>query len=257
MPHVDEWEAAREFPRELYPRAGELGFLGLKYPEELGGQGGDYVHDAVWAEELAVAGASGGVGAGLGAHRDRDAADLRFGTAGAARALPAPGDRAARRSARSRSPSPAAAPTSRRIRTRAPGRRRLRRQRLEDVHHERRPRRLRRLRRRRRPPTGGHHGHLVPDPRARDARLRGRRASSRRRAGARPTPRELVFADVEVPAENLLGDENGGFYLIMANFPWERLLWRSARSSRSPAARESRRVRARARRVRPADRASR
>ena len=68
VPHVDEWEAAGEFPLELYRRAGELGFLGLKYPTELGGQGGDYVHDAVWAEELAAAGASGGVGAGLGAH---------------------------------------------------------------------------------------------------------------------------------------------------------------------------------------------
>src|ERR687896_174173 len=67
-PNVAEWEEAREFPRELYERCGELGFLGLKYPEELGGQGGDYVHDAVWAEELARAGAGGGVGAGLGAH---------------------------------------------------------------------------------------------------------------------------------------------------------------------------------------------
>jgi acyl-CoA dehydrogenase len=35
---------------------------------------------------------------------------------------------------------------------------------------------------------------------------------------------ELSFTDVEVPAENLLGPENGGFYLIMANFQWERLL---------------------------------
>ena len=34
---------------------------------------------------------------------------------------------------------------------------------------------------------------------------------------------ELSFTDVEVPAENLLGEENGGFYLIMANFQWERL----------------------------------
>src|ERR1044072_2689228 len=66
-PNVEEWAAAREFPRDLYLRAGELGFLGLKYPEELGGQGGDYVHDAVWGEELAAAGASGGGGAGLGA----------------------------------------------------------------------------------------------------------------------------------------------------------------------------------------------
>ena len=35
---------------------------------------------------------------------------------------------------------------------------------------------------------------------------------------------ELAFTDVEVPDENLLGPENGGFYLIMANFQWERLL---------------------------------
>src|SRR6478609_9324453 len=35
---------------------------------------------------------------------------------------------------------------------------------------------------------------------------------------------ELSFTDVEVPEENLLGEENGGFKLIMANFAWERLL---------------------------------
>ena len=34
-PHVDEWEGAREFPRELYRRCAELGFLGLKFPEAL------------------------------------------------------------------------------------------------------------------------------------------------------------------------------------------------------------------------------
>jgi acyl-CoA dehydrogenase len=34
---------------------------------------------------------------------------------------------------------------------------------------------------------------------------------------------ELAFNDVEVPEENLLGEENRGFYLIMANFAWERL----------------------------------
>jgi len=35
---------------------------------------------------------------------------------------------------------------------------------------------------------------------------------------------EISFDDVFVPAENLLGPENGGFHLIMANFQWERLL---------------------------------
>jgi acyl-CoA dehydrogenase len=34
---------------------------------------------------------------------------------------------------------------------------------------------------------------------------------------------ELTFTDVEVPAENLLGEQDQGFYLIMANFQWERL----------------------------------
>ena len=35
---------------------------------------------------------------------------------------------------------------------------------------------------------------------------------------------ELSFDDVFVPDENLLGQENKGFYLIMANFQWERLV---------------------------------
>jgi acyl-CoA dehydrogenase len=34
---------------------------------------------------------------------------------------------------------------------------------------------------------------------------------------------ELSFQDVEVPEENLLGEENKGFYQIMSNFQWERL----------------------------------
>jgi acyl-CoA dehydrogenase len=34
----------------------------------------------------------------------------------------------------------------------------------------------------------------------------------------------ITFDDVFVPAESLLGEENAGFYLIMANFQWERLL---------------------------------
>ncbi len=68
VPEQGEWEERREFPRALFDRAAELGFLGLKYPERLGGQGGNGLHDAVWAEEVAAAGMCGGVGAGLGAH---------------------------------------------------------------------------------------------------------------------------------------------------------------------------------------------
>src|SRR5918992_697417 len=66
-PHAQEWEDARWFHNDVFTRMAELGYLGLKYPEDLGGQGGDYVHDAVLSEELPRAG-SGGLSAGIGAH---------------------------------------------------------------------------------------------------------------------------------------------------------------------------------------------
>jgi acyl-CoA dehydrogenase len=68
-PFVEEWEEARDFPRELYDRCGELGFFGLKFGEDVGGSGPDYLAAAVFSEELARCG-SGGVAAGLGAHTD-------------------------------------------------------------------------------------------------------------------------------------------------------------------------------------------
>ncbi len=58
-PHVDEWEAAGLFPREVFRRCGELGFLGAHYPEEVGGAGGDGLYAVVWGEELARIGAVG------------------------------------------------------------------------------------------------------------------------------------------------------------------------------------------------------
>src|SRR3954463_15820063 len=66
-PHAREWEDARWFPNEVFTRMGELGFLGLKYPEEYGGEGGNSLHDAVLTEELGRCG-SGGLAAGIGAH---------------------------------------------------------------------------------------------------------------------------------------------------------------------------------------------
>src|ERR1700686_3141033 len=60
-PRAEEWEAAESFPDSVFTRMGELGFLGLRYPEKYGGQGGDYFSALVLAEEMARAG-SGGVG---------------------------------------------------------------------------------------------------------------------------------------------------------------------------------------------------
>lgn len=55
-PHVEEWEDAGWFPDEVFRRAGELGFLGLHYPEEWGGSGGDLAAEIVFVEELARCG---------------------------------------------------------------------------------------------------------------------------------------------------------------------------------------------------------
>jgi citronellyl-CoA dehydrogenase len=51
-PHAEEWEEARLFPREVFEKMGEMGFIGARYPEEHGGSGGDIWHTAVFAEEM-------------------------------------------------------------------------------------------------------------------------------------------------------------------------------------------------------------
>lgn len=69
MPHVDEWEAAGELPRELHRKAAAAGVLGLGYPEEFGGTGNAFnlFHSLVQTEELARPGA-GGICASLMTH---------------------------------------------------------------------------------------------------------------------------------------------------------------------------------------------
>ena len=64
-PHVVEWEEAGEFPRELYRKAAAAGILGVTFPEEYGGGGGDLFHAIVTTEALLTAGSTG-VAAGLG-----------------------------------------------------------------------------------------------------------------------------------------------------------------------------------------------
>src|SRR6202158_360546 len=57
-PHLEEWEETT-FPSSIFKRFGELGFLGLRYPPEYGGQGGDYFSAVVLSEEMAKAGCGG------------------------------------------------------------------------------------------------------------------------------------------------------------------------------------------------------
>ena len=67
-PHRNEWEDTK-WPDSAMKRAGELGYLGLCFPEEYGGQGGDYYYSLVRAEALSYS-ASGGLGMGFAVQTD-------------------------------------------------------------------------------------------------------------------------------------------------------------------------------------------
>ena len=49
-PYAQTWEDERWFPNKVFPKLAAQGLLGLKYPESYGGQGGDYLHEAVLVE---------------------------------------------------------------------------------------------------------------------------------------------------------------------------------------------------------------
>ncbi len=58
-PRAEEWEEAEIYPREIFKRMGDLGFLGVSYPEEYGGGGGDYFTTIAFAEEISKCGSLG------------------------------------------------------------------------------------------------------------------------------------------------------------------------------------------------------
>jgi len=65
-PHVMEWDEVSHFPTELLPKLGEMGLLGVIFPEEYGGAGLGYVEYATVIEELARV--DGSVGLFVAAH---------------------------------------------------------------------------------------------------------------------------------------------------------------------------------------------
>jgi citronellyl-CoA dehydrogenase len=80
-PHVAEWEKAEQFPsHEVFKKLGDLGLLGLKYPEEFGGAGLDFSYSMVMAEALGHC-ICGGVPMAIGVQTDMATPALaRFGT---------------------------------------------------------------------------------------------------------------------------------------------------------------------------------
>jgi acyl-CoA dehydrogenase len=79
-PNAHAWDEAEEFPRALYREAAGAGLMGLGYPESAGGGGGDVGHMLASSEELVLAGKSVGTVAGLGSHGIALPPIIRFGT---------------------------------------------------------------------------------------------------------------------------------------------------------------------------------
>ena len=221
-PHIEEWEEAREFPRELFARCGELGFLGLKYPTEYGGQGGDYVHEAVWIEQLSRSGASGGVSAGINAHAEIATPPIwKFGTEEQKQRWLVPGIKGEIVGALGIT-EPGAGSDVASLRTfakRVNGGFVVNGAKTFITNGVRADFLVTAVKT---TEEGGHHGisFLVLE---RD--MPGYEVVSKlEKMGWHSSDTgELSFTDVEVPEENLLGERDGGFYLIMANFQWERL----------------------------------
>ncbi len=65
-PHVLEWDEKQIFPKDLFHKMGELGFLGVVIPEEYGGAGYGYVEYALIVEEISRV--DGSIGLGVAAH---------------------------------------------------------------------------------------------------------------------------------------------------------------------------------------------
>jgi alkylation response protein AidB-like acyl-CoA dehydrogenase len=221
-PHSEEWEDARWFPNSVFHRMAELGYLGLKYPEAYGGEGGDALHDAVLTEELPRAG-SGGLSAGIGAHIGIATPPVfRFGTEDQKQRFLVPAIRGEKIAALGIT-EPDAGSDVAGIKTfakRVEGGYVVNGSKTYITNGVRADFVVTAVKT---TSEGGHHGlsFLILE-----SEMEGYSVSKKlEKMGWHASDTgELAFADVFVPFENLLGEENKGLYLIMANFQWERLL---------------------------------
>ena len=219
-PHAREWEEAHWFPNDVFARLAELGYLGLKYEERYGGQGGGYVADAVFAEELARCG-SGGLAAGIGAHTSIALPPIwKFGTEDQKQRYLVPGIRGEKIGALGIT-EPDAGSDVAGLKTRAEavdGGFVVNGSKMFITNGVRADFVVTAVKT---TPDGGHQGlsFLIVD------KGEGVDAQPIEKMGWHASDTALIaYDDVFVPAENLLGELNQGFYLIMANFQWERLL---------------------------------
>jgi acyl-CoA dehydrogenase len=218
-PHAQRWEEERWFSDDVFAALAAQGLLGLKYPERYGGQGGDYLHEAVLCEELARVG-SGGTAAGIGAHVNIATPPIwKFGDEQQKQDYLVPAIRGERIGALGIT-EPGAGSDVAAIATRA--------ERVdggfvvngEKTYITNGVRAHFIITAVKTSAEGGHHGisFLIVD------RGEGVTSSKLDKLGWHASDTATIaYEDVFVPEQNLLGELNEGFKLIMANFQWERL----------------------------------
>ena len=223
VPRAAPWEDAGMVPRAVMRQMGELGYLGVRYPEAYGGSGLDTVYSAILAEELGRS-TYGGYAVTVTVHTDMASPHLaNFGTPEQLqRYLPSliRGEKVCAVAVT----EPDAGSDVARIRTRA----------VRDGDHWV-------INGSKMFITNGVHGDLYfvgakTDPTAKGSRgisifivekgtpgFRVGRALKKSGWLCSDTA-ELVFENCRIPAANLLGGENKGFYQIMRNFQNERMV---------------------------------
>ena len=226
VPHAAAWEEAGSVPRDVLRRMGELGYLGIRYPEKFGGSGLDTVYSAILAEELGRS-TFGGFAVTVTVHTDMASPHLaNFGSAEQlARYLPSliRGETVCAVAVT----EPDAGSDVAGIRTRA----------VRDGDHWV-------LNGTKMFITNGVHADVVfvgAKTDFADAAPKGSRSISmfivekgtpgfrvgralKKSGWLSSDTAELIFEDCRVPAINLLGGENKGFYQIMRNFQNERIV---------------------------------
>src|SRR6266576_2316231 len=198
-PYAQRWEDEKWFPEEVFAKLAAQGLLGLKYPEEYGGQGGDYLHEAVLCEEMARIG-SGGTAEQKQRYLVPAVRGERIGALG----ITEPGAGSDVASLRTR-----AEPVDGGFLVNG-----------EKTYITNGVRAHFILTAVKTTADGGHHGisFLIVD------RGEGVSSSKLEKLGWHASDTATIsFEDVFVPEENLLGGLHEGFALIMANFQWERL----------------------------------